>query len=100
MCGDFLTRAVHKLYLLGQWVSCNFPKVVAFDQPVLSRIVDKGTLHTAAADVEAALVLCPLKTEVSIRTLQEPFLAIEKSCQLKLVGKAFGNSLAAGRSLS
>ena len=29
-------------------------------------IVDRGTLHTAAADVEAALVLCPLKTEVSI----------------------------------
>ena len=39
---------------------------MAFDQPALSRIVDKGTLHTAAADVEAALVLCPLKTEVSI----------------------------------
>ena len=44
----------------------NFPKVVAFDQPALSMIVDKGILHTAAADVEAALVLCPLKTEVSM----------------------------------
>ena len=39
---------------------------MAFDQPALSMIVDRGTLHTAAADVEAALVLCPLKTEVSI----------------------------------
>ena len=29
-------------------------------------IVDKGSLHTAAADVEAALVLCPFKTDVSI----------------------------------
>ena len=29
-------------------------------------IVDNGTLHFAAADAEAALVLCPLKTEVSI----------------------------------
>ena len=38
---------------------------MAFDQPALSMIVDRGTLHTAAADVEAALVLCPLKTEVS-----------------------------------
>ena len=39
---------------------------MAFDQPALSMIVDKGTLHNAAADVEAARVLCPLKTEVSI----------------------------------
>ena len=42
---------------------------MAFDQPALSRIEDKGTLHTAAADVEAALVLCPVKTEVSIPDL-------------------------------
>ena len=39
---------------------------MAFDQPAFSMVVDKGTLHNAAADVEAALVLCPLKTEVSI----------------------------------
>ena len=39
---------------------------MAFDHPALSMIVDEGTLRTAAADVEAALVLCPLKTEVSI----------------------------------
>ena len=39
---------------------------MAFDQPALSMSVDKGTLHTTAADVEDALVLCPLKTEVSI----------------------------------
>ena len=29
-------------------------------------IVERGTLHAAAADVEAALVLCLLETEVSI----------------------------------
>ena len=39
---------------------------MAFDQPALSMIVDEGILHTAAADVEAARVLCPLKTEVSV----------------------------------
>ena len=39
---------------------------MAFDQPALSMIVDKGTLHTAAEDVEAVLVLCPLKSDVSI----------------------------------
>ena len=39
---------------------------MAFDQPALSIIVDKGTLHISAADVEAALVLCPLKTEISM----------------------------------
>jgi len=44
---------------------------VAFDQPALSRIVDKGTLHTAAADVEAALVLCPLKTARTVFSYQE-----------------------------
>ena len=69
---------------------------MAFDEPALSRIVDRGTLHTAAADVEAALVLRPLKTEVSISDFVEPFTAIEKLCRLKLVGKAFGSSLAAG----
>ena len=61
MCGGFPAGALHKLYLLGCWV-------VAFDQPALSMIVDKGTLYNAAADVEAALVLCPLKTEVSIQS--------------------------------
>ena len=39
---------------------------MAFDQPALSMRVDKGTLHTAATDVEAALALCPLKTDLSI----------------------------------
>ena len=45
---------------------------MAFDQPALSMIVDKGILHTAAADVEAALVLCPLKTEVSMPDFSGP----------------------------
>ena len=44
---------------------------MALDQSVLSMIVDKGTFHTAAADVEAALVLCPLKTKVSIPDLSK-----------------------------
>ena len=44
----------------------NFPKVVALDQPAFSMIGDRGTLHTIAAVAEATLVLCPLKTKVSI----------------------------------
>ena len=69
---------------------------MAFDQPALSLVVDKGTLHTAAADVEAALMLCPLKTEVSIPDFSRTVFnfSIEKSCQWKLVCKTFGSSLA------
>jgi len=68
MCGGFPTGAVHKLYLLGQWVSCRiFQRLWHLSSlHCPGYIVDKGTLHTAASDVEAALVLCPLKTEVSI----------------------------------